>query len=542
MMKKLLVTAISVALLSGCASNTPMIDKGLESSANSAIEVQKHVRNNGMLLNSTYAPVIDSGIWVSTETIKSNSMMPSTITRDLYTFIKQDSLSLQQLTQFLSLRTGINFTIAKELREDPSSQNQNSGNSQSPIPTVFAGNFSQLGLGNTSSMQTATAKNDLDNVVTIGRYTPNMKNVTLEQFLDHMASSMGISWRYSATEGIHFYYYDSETFYIHATSSTISGSGSASSSSESSEGSDSGSSEQEMDIEIEVEFWDDLGESLEQLIKDKGEINVNQSTGAVTVFGNRSSISSVADYIKNLNKLLKLQVHMQLMIVTMQVDASDVASLSYDLLYNGDKFGLTLGTTGSTAAGASNIVGSILDPDSKFKDSKFLIDALSSRGVVTNTTTTDMLISNYRPYHFKNGGTINYVGKVTSTTTPNVGTEQSVEVEELSTGMGVVFLPNIHDKEQLSIDLMFGMSDLVKLEPVIVSEETIYLPQTSNYDVTNTFNMRSGESRVLAAFEDKSQSSLKSGTLSPDNFLLGGGRSTSGKRELVILIGTPRIM
>ena len=163
-------------------------------------------------------------------------------------------------------------------------------------------------------------------------------------------------------------------------------------------------------------------------------------------------------------------------------------------------------------------------------------------GDVSNVITSDLLISNYKPYHYRNGGTLRYVGNVTTTNTPDVGTSESVDINELFTGTGLVFMPNIYDKERLSVDLMVSQQDLSKFDQVVLSDKTIKLPETTNQDLVNTFHMRSGENRVLATFEIKRNSTNNSGTLAPDNMLLGGSRTAEGTKDLMLIIGSPRII
>ena len=527
-MKKKLIPLAAAIILTGCATNTPMIKDQITDTSAMAEGLYNHVTDTGLSINDGFQISVDDGIWVDTSTVKSSSILPDIIARENYTFIRQDPLTLDELASFISLQTGVRVSRAHELidQEQGISVDTGSGGYNSHFPT------------NEQDANTSNSRN----YIATGSYVPNMRNTTLKDFLDHVSATLGISWKYTEREGILFYYYDSKTFHVHSTSSdtkltSLSKNSSSSSGGDSNSG---GDASQTIEVTIEPDFWSELSDALTEILTEEGTLVINQATGAVTVNDNEQVLNKVQSYIHDLNRMLKLQVHMRLTILTVRVDASDAAGLSYDLIYNGVDGALGLTTPRLGGSGFGGITGEATG--GRWDGSSFFLDALSERGDVSNVITSDLLISNYKPYHYRNGGTLRYIGNITTTNTPDVGTSESVDISELFTGTGLVFMPNIYDKERLTIDLMVSQQDLSKFDQIVLSEKIIKLPETTNQDLVNTFHMRSGESRVLATFEIKRNETKDTGTVAPGNLLLGGSRTASGTRDLMMIIGTPRIL
>lgn len=521
---------VSAIALAGCASQTGMIKESISTTTSDAQNLHDQVTENGLVLNDGYGINQDDGIWVSTDYVKSSSLMPKEITDKKYTFITQDSMTLSELSSFITDKTGIKITRANEL-VDPEEEVKNSPYQQ---PQYSGGH---------GSSSESDENEKTDRRITTTKYTPSMKSGTLEEFLDHIAVSMGISWKYKEGEGVYFYYYDTKTFYVHSTSSGFEAkSVTENNSSGTGEGDSGGESNQSIKASIEPQFWENLTSSVDKIITENGSSVINKAVGSVTINDNEQAINAVGEYIDDMNRLLKLQVHMRLMLVTIKVDKSDVRSLSYDLVYKGVDETLNFGTSRITGDGLSGVGGKITDQDSRWRGSSLFLDALSTRGDVTSAVTSDLLISNYRPYHYRHGGTVRYISNVSTTNTPDVGTSESVEVDELFTGLGVVFMPNIYDKERLAMNLMLSQQQLSQFENVVLTNTTIKLPETTNQDLTNTFYMRTGELKVLAAFELDHNSTDNSGTASPDNILLGGSNIADSSSELLLLVGAPTIL
>lgn len=525
-----LLPLLSAVVLAGCASQTGMIKEGISTTTTKAHSLHEQVNESGLVLNDGYEINEDDGIWVSTEYVKSSSLMPKKITDKKYTFITQDSMTLSELSSFISEKTGIRITRAHEL-VDPTDKFENS------TPQYIQH------IGGRDPENESNEDERTNRRITTAKYTPSMESGTLKEFLDHIAVTMGISWKYKEDGGIHFYYYDTKTFFVHSTSSGFQATSvTENNSSSNGEGDSGGESNQSIEASIEPNFWENLTTSVEKIITENGNVVVNKAVGSVTINDNEQAINAVGDYVDDMNRLLKLQVHMRLMLVTVKVDQSDVRSLSYDLVYNGIDGTLDIDTSRITGEGLSSIGGEITNPDSDWQGSSMFLDALSRRGDVTNAITSDLLISNYRPYHYRHGGTIRYVSNVSTTNTPDVGTSESVEIDELFTGLGVVFMPNIYNKEHLAMNLMLSQQELAQFENVVLTNTTIKLPETRNQDITNTFYMRTGEMKVLAAFELEQQSTDNSGTASPDTILLGGSKLADSSKELLLLVGSPRIL
>ena len=363
---KLLPLAVAV-ILAGCASNTPKIKEQINETSSMAHSVYQQVSEKGLSIHDGFDISIDDGIWVDTSTVKSSSILPEAISKQKYTFIRHDPLTLEELSSFISMQTGIRVSRAHELIDQESSKTSN--------PHGFSNNsdFSTGGPDVNNS-------NSSRNFIATSNYVPNMRDATLKDFLDHVAATLGISWKYTERDGLLFYYYDSKTFHVHATSSDFRATSLTKNTSTSTGGeSDSGGdSNQTIEVTIEPNFWEGLTDALKEILTEEGTLMINQATGAITVNDNEQVLNKVQSYIRDLNRMLRLQVHMRLTIITMRVDASDAMGLSYDLIYQGLDGALGLSTPRLGTTGMGGITGEATG--GRWDGSKFFVDALSERG------------------------------------------------------------------------------------------------------------------------------------------------------------------
>ena len=167
---------------------------------------QEAIGNGGMRVgDARYDVRVSDGYWVATDLEVMDSALPERLVTERNDYILGDSKSLQDLSAYLTARTGIQIRRAPEL-----------------IPkNEFVRNDLSLGFGDqiqpdTTQMQTSQSgqSGELSDYIHTPNYRLNLKRATFAEVLDQVAQAMGVSWSYSRRDGVLFYYYQTDTFVI----------------------------------------------------------------------------------------------------------------------------------------------------------------------------------------------------------------------------------------------------------------------------------------------------------------------------------------
>jgi hypothetical protein len=141
-------------------------------------------------------------VWVSTDLVRSNNIMPVSLRKKRFSLVRGDSMALKDLSTYMAQVTGVNIRRAPELIEKKTTTNVNGA--VDSMTVVQDG--SQAGSDG--------GDNELSPFIPTDLYRPHLLNVTLEEALDSMTQALGIYWRYSRAEGVTLYYFDSKSFVV----------------------------------------------------------------------------------------------------------------------------------------------------------------------------------------------------------------------------------------------------------------------------------------------------------------------------------------
>ena len=122
----------------------------------------------------------------------------------------------------------------------------------------------------------------------------------------------------------------------------------------------------------------------------------------------------------------------------------------------------------------------------------------------------------------------------------------SVTTEEVETGFTLDVLPRILEHGRMLVMFNMTLSDLVSLDKVEfgAADENQYIqnPHIESRAFTQEVAMTSGESLILTGYEKVSNSTMKEGTGSAENSLLGGTANAEKERNILVIILTPVVL
>lgn len=395
----------------------------------------------------------------------------------------------------------------------------------------------------------------------------------LSGLLDYVANRYGVWWRYK-NRTISFYNKETRIFNIYAlpveTSITNSLSGATMGSSEAS----SSNSSSNLTSSANLALWDNIEQSLKQIVGENGELSFSRVAGTVTITASPFVIKEAATWINDFNQKLARQVAISVKVLQVNVTNQDNYGFDLGLVFKNSDI---LGTFSSSyALGAADTAGTLsmmlLKPDSKWTNSKAIIQAFSVLGKTALVTSASATTLNNKVAPIQITTQENYV-KETNVSTSGSGSDRSVDVDmetdTLNYGFMMEVLPRILNHGNLILMFSLNLTDLISLtnfssngseskasdtqeessnsndedEDEAEGDATIVqLPKIQTRGFIQEIAMRSGSTLVLSGFEKVSHSTATSGIGKAKMGLLGGSAISQNSRDVLVILLTPEVL
>lgn len=448
------------------------------------------------------------------------------------------------------------------------------GNGQ-PLPSRFEGpdgfvltSPTRMTLGQVADQITQTSGISVIGVNSLGSTTaantPNTENnpLTIEgnvnfagplsKFLDLVAGTYNVDWEY-ADGRIRIFDVDTRSFTLVALGgstrssikldSTIQALDAEDSSSDTA-GSRGVTSEQSMD------YWSRVEDAMKGLLPQTATYVITPETGTVTVTARKHVLDRVASYIERENAILTQQVAITIDVLAVDVSKADEAGVNLGAIVN---------NVGSTLSGV--VLGSILGPTTTFLDAAASTVAGSITGGFTNLNddgsvrngaagNASLLIQNRAVTLANTASALTLNNRIapisiatqqaylseSSTTTTDTSTETELTPGTFTTGFSASVTPRILSAGRVAVSYDVGISNLNSLETIGTDTTFIQTPEISSRSIIQNSIIRSGETMIVAAFNQDSTSSTGDFTLST-----GDSAGGFGKTVFVVLM-TPVII
>jgi len=544
-----LLVASAVA---GCS--TALIGPVTKDAERGAAQAQQHLQQiqSGKNVEASVAPRVaqhlDDDVYIPVRkiaTTKTNSVSRQDPALSRQITVNRTFMSAQELAERITALSGIPVTVAP----DVTAPGQVSASLQAttglpvlpPLPAsggvpgaAVAG--SSLGMPLAASMQPGGFPVSLT-------YTGNLSG-----FLDVASSRIGITWE-MADGQIALYRYVSKTFRLSAlpgdtsmdakVGTTSSGGGSdgvAGSAMASSSTQNSGVNFTGLSV------WKGVEESVKAMLTPAGKIVVASALGTITVTDTPAVVNAVEKFIEQQNKALSRQVVVNVRVLSVEVSNSDSYGINWDLVYNSlsENFGWTFSSGVSAIQGAGRLGLSVLNSAGQngasiksWAGSRAIIDALGTQGRVSTVTSASVTTLNNQPAPIQVGRQTSYVASSQTSISTGVATT-SMTAGMVNSGFSMSLLPHILDGNRMLLQYAVDMSSLLSMN-TITSGDTIM--QTPDLDTRNSLQrilVNSGDTVIVAGFENSEVNSTSKGIVGADRPELGG--SVAGKRTKNIIV------
>jgi len=291
----------------------------------------------------------------------------------------------------------------------------------------------------------------------------------------------------------------------------------------------------------------------------EGRLDTNPVEGYVTVTDNPDRQRAINTYISKINEKTGKKI-------AIRVDVYDVQNGS------GGNFGIDSNAIIKALSGqfswVSAPMASVDGGNDKFgqfsftqkNGSRSVFNALNTIGKTTQVTGTTIYTISGQPSPVQNSIQTNYLKSITNTITNGV-TSSSAETGTINTGYSMMITPRIESNNQVLISLNLQISNLVSIDSYPIgggsgshlnikglsvggdsNGQTIQLPVVHTKNFLQNMILKSGQSILIAGFQD-GDTNIKTNSMGdPSMWILGGSKATSQTKSTTVVVVTPYLI
>lgn len=299
-----------------------------------------------------------------------------------------------------------------------------------------------------------------------------------------------------------------------------------------------------------LSVWQDLENTIKDMLSSDGKVIVSQATTTITVRDHPENVREVQEYLTSMNRDLSRQVALQVQVLQINLKKAFQYGINWSLVAGSisagggaaDALGNSLSTIGDiTPVGLG--VGIVRNPDGT-TGNKFLLQALEQQGDISVVTQPRVVTLNNQVARIAITTQKTYLASITTTTTGGStnAVQTSLSPGTVTTGFTMYVLPKIIGGDVL-LQLTSELSNLDSLDKLTSNTgsnaNVINAPTVSS----KSFNQRSmvptGATLVLAGFRQVSNEANKASLFGIEP--LGGKGAQQLNTETIVLI-TPVIV
>ena len=561
--KSLLTSLFVLAAIAAGGCTTSMvkpIQQDVEAQYRKSAALASQLRSIG----ATNSPTRSNDVWIPSQYVesKADASLPGVFSRRVT--LNQTLSSIYAAAQEVTRRTGVPVDVSPDVSATGSAMG---GLPSTAVPGMPVGGMPQVGQPNMAAGMGGNPALGGVNVLSNAPASPVDISFEgpLSKLMDTLASSYGLSWDYSDGKA-HFFRYKTKTFTLNAIAGDTSvqssvsdqgqtsvsgGSGGAASgagASSSSGGSGTSNGNQTSISAQSLSVWKGIHDSINAMLSPGGKVQVTPALGTVTVTDTPMVLSRVERFIHQQNIALSKQVIVNVEVLSVSLDHQDSYGINWDLVYSAmsKNMGWSFASNFAAAAtNASNLTLKILPTAGQATNSDIqswqgtqaLISALSQQGHVSVVTQATAVTLNNQPIPIQVGSQTTYLASASINNTPNVGSQSSMNPGVVNTGFSMSVLPHILDNDRVMLQYGISLSSLLSLDTVTSGGTSIQTPKIDTRNFLQRVGMKSGETLVLAGFEQAQNNVTTQGTGSASATWAGGGiRGTKNRTTFVILV------
>jgi type IVB pilus formation R64 PilN family outer membrane protein len=384
---------------------------------------------------------------------------------------------------------------------------------------------------------------------------------TFKGLFDKIAGELNATWRFDAqSQSVYFYRYETRVFHI----ATVPGSADASNDIGKDGNEVSGTQGQTVKVasggakvsyDAKLSVWSTLKDNITPMLSSSGTLALSEPTASITVRDRWDRVKEVSDYVESLNRSLTMQVRVNVTVYRITRARGDTRGFNWSALYNAlgqraAQFGLSIATPRPTDSGLSSLVLTSPSKNSRgstvpFSGSKAFIDALNTVGDASVVTQNGIVTVNNVPAVFADFKSKGYLAQTQGLIAGGLGSSPvgagaTLTPGSVETGFSMSVLPSVQpDGRRVLIQATLSMSSLDSLLSVDSGGQSIQVPAVSGKKLMPRAWLRSGQTLVLAGFEDGESKRDIATPFGERSWFLGGNRGASTSNAAFVIVITP---
>lgn len=374
---------------------------------------------------------------------------------------------------------------------------------------------------------------------------------------DTVAAAIGGYWRYDPVQNrVDLYRYLTETYRI----AEVNGGGQSSAevgNATSQEGEQISSGKAIAQHATEQSVWKGIEESIQRLLSSEGVYNIAPSLGVVVVRDRPDRVELVRNFVRDMNKALSRQVEFSVDVYRVMVRNSDVRGINWAAAFRAGfentRYSAILDSLGSIPSNDGGNSQSIIRIRDEYNGrpqpwggTSIILDALNTvgtasvasqaRAVTTNNVATPIRVTRKIAYLRSTQQTV--IGTGNNTTAG--GSE--LTPGEVEVGLVMYLLPHVQeDGKRILMKMMVSLSTLERLDAFTSNGQTIQLPQVASREFQQSVWLETGETVVLAGFQQMDSDREVASPFSEGLWGLAGRRENAKMKEVVVIAVRPHV-
>lgn len=551
---KTIASLVAIATLAGCTAPTQQV-KSIEKEVSTA-KVQAE-----QMLTRRVEPVETSPVsysdqsWIPLRKVERLARDEATAKADTIQIeINQRFASLNEVAGVISLLTGLPVYLGSDI---PTTTAATAGAAAAGAPMPAGMPFPMGAPGGVMPTPMPAGIGGIPTATQAGPITANSPftatySGSLSGLMNLVSAYYGVNWKGEA-QGLRFFVMDSKTYRIAALpgdtrlNSSVDSSSNASAggtgSGASSGATQTGTSTNSTGVGFSgLSVWSALESGIKQMLSTGGRVIASPATGTITVTDTPSVLARVTEYINGQNSALNRQVSVNVRVLSVELTDGDNYGINWDAVYSNlasasNPFSVALKTAFPVASGAGNIIISApATSASRWAGSSAMISALSTQGRVSELTSSTLVTLNNQPAPVNVGRRVSYLASSSTTQTANVGATTALTPGTVQTGFSMTLVPHIIDGKEMLLQYSLDLSSLLRLSTITSGTSSIQAPDISTSNFIQRVRIQSGETLVVAGFDQDNLSAVSNGIGSAENAALGSRNGTRKRTMLVVLI------
>lgn len=371
-----------------------------------------------------------------------------------------------------------------------------------------------------------------------------------EKILNQICTKTGLFWAYQ-DNSVKIFSVETKVYSLDAPISDFNVKNNISSTTDTnSDGSDSatnGSTSVSMDSTTKADSaWNSAVATIKNMLSPAGKLDTNPVEGYVTVTDNPQRQREIRQYIKKINDKTNKKIAIRVDVYNVTTDNSSQHGIDINAITNA--LGGSVQWTSSTAANTTSAASTLTFSDGG--DHSVVLSALNQIGKTSQMTGTTVYTISGQPAPIQNSIQQNYLRSI-STSTSDTATTTSMEPGTITTGYNMTVTPRIASNNEILVSLNLQISNLVNLETFSVTptndgtssdSQQIQLPTIHTKSFFENMILKSGQTILIAGFQDDQAGANTNSLGNPDYWQAGGSKTTNHSKSTTVVVVTPYII